>query len=196
MVPCNSEICATLKVVGRQLEKINLCDPQLDGDFRDIAGPALAWKECVNIRDIGICNCSIEHARVIVETPRKHQENLYFMFEAGFEGTRDANETNQILDTFSLGTGGVTNFVYTGSLFSLDSFDKFMGRKKSSLRSFSFVFNEVTHKMEEFSPRYPACLGLEHVYEGGVNWNDIILKKLRSRGVTCHGHSGLPMYRE
>lgn len=81
-----------MKFLGRQLDKIALKPWHDDISSLDYGGLKDASNHCVNVRDIEVWKCSVEH-RAIMETSKRHFWNLNLRLQSELE----ENEAKQIL---------------------------------------------------------------------------------------------------
>lgn len=181
-------LCPALRVLGHQLYRIHV---SFEGVIPDSASLTHAWNECLNVRDIEVLKCSIEHAKAIIAIRMENVKSLSICPIS----TLDGNEVKKIMDIFSEGTVGVEEFKYLGRLLSEKALNKFIARNKSSLRAVSIHFSaeiyatmddnwcrtEFYDQMEMFLPRLLKCPDLEGVHAQITS--DKMKKTLGSRGV-------------
>lgn len=179
----HNKLYPTLKVLGRQLEKIQLDCIGAEGEIPDFGDLTDAWNECVNLRDLEFLNCSIGHAKSIMASPKEHLKNLYITPDCRLR----KDEVKKVLAIFSEGTVVVETFNYTGPLLSGDSFDKFIARNRSLLSTLYFRFSKeiLYEEMDTFLPRFLKCPVLEEVSAHGQTFSENMLKTLQSCGVRC-----------
>lgn len=69
-------MCSTLKILGHQLEKIDVICHRETSQNLDFGDSTNAWNKWVNIRELDFGNCSIEDAREIMAAPKGHLKSL------------------------------------------------------------------------------------------------------------------------
>lgn len=207
----------TLNILGSRLEVLNVtyrsfwldylfCGESIYFGEWFVSNP---WNKCVNIRTLKIDNCSIQHARTIMATPKVHLKIL----NISIADRMQENEVKTMLDIFSKGTGGVEKLVYYGESFFGGAMDKFIARNQTTLREFHLSIGMVSaQKLDTLLPRFLKCPSLDVVTISGdfalANTPTMhrinilqqrrscqnILETLENRGVRCHGLVGNPSY--
>lgn len=180
--------------LGHQLEKIHTIGAD-DGCILDYSPLVTAWNECVNKRDFFVSGCSIEYAKAIMATPKKHLKRLSIALYRVDD--MEESEVKIMMNIFSQNTCSVENFEYSGWPISGDAFDAFITRNKSSLTAVSILSHDVIseEKMDTLLPLLHKCPGLERV--SGQRFSQSMLKALQIHGVQCVqfcDYNVLPLY--
>jgi len=165
-----------LRTIGSRLEKMNIV---WDEDHVDEKEYTNAWNMCQYLESISIQEYDEEHIRAMFATPKDRLKEINLM------GASHPIDDNSILELIANGTGAAEVLYYAGTPPPPKSFDKFVDKNKSTLRSVT-IFNydepiaqsDVGKMMEKFWD----CPNLEYISFLEVPADDV-LEGLRQRGI-------------
>lgn len=171
-----------LRVLGPRMEKIRIFCEAFDFDRE---GFTAGWNLCSSLKEFGARKLYVEDISAFMATAKDNLRKIS-IYPSAYDEYGICN-VEEIMNVIAKGTKSVEVLHIEQHIISLSSFDKFIDKNKSTLRSFSVINSAddlITQAdVDKMVEKLLECPLLEDVSFAEEGATEKLLKTLRKRGI-------------